>query len=43
MVLMKYFKKWWECMKAYKIFWLNLVAIIIISIEVGTDSFERWP
>lgn len=49
---MKYFEKRWECMKAHKIFWLNLAAIIIISIvvsggmffgnEVRTNSFERW-
>ena len=43
-MLMKYFKKRWECMKAYKIFWLNLAAIIIISIVVSGGMFlaMKW-
>lgn len=40
---MKYFEKRWECMKAHKIFWLNLAAIII-SIVVSGDMFlaMKW-
>lgn len=41
---MKYFEKWWECMKVYKIFWLNLVVIIIILIVVSGGMFlvMKW-
>lgn len=41
---MKYFEKRWECMKAHKIFWLNLAAIIIISIVVSGGMFlaMKW-
>ncbi len=40
---MKYFKKRWECMKAYKIFWLNLAAIIIsIVVSGGMFLAMKW-